>query len=118
MAMPSPVKLVVWVLSALNLCPLATSFAHRHHHHGITYRAIFVPSSAVLPRRDRGTALRLAPPKEQQGEDDNTASSASISEFEQTSGPVKAVVGGLTDLFILFSGDHNKKEPLPPTPKV
>lgn len=116
MAVSSPLKLVGWVLGVLDLCSLATSFAH---HHCITPASASSCVPTATPcRRDRGTALRLAPGKEQRGEDETTASTADISEFEQTSGPVKAVVSGLTDLFVLLSGGENKEEIAPAAPKV
>lgn len=110
MGVTSTWALVGCALGVLNLCSISSGFAHLQ------------PSSALIPahgRRDRGTALRLVPLKEQQGKDDTAASSASVSEFEQTSGPVKAFVGGLTDFFVLFSGGENKEEALAPAaPKV
>ena len=117
MAVKSPWTLVGWVVGASSLCSLASGFAH--HHQCITQAAASSASSPAAPRRDRGIALRLAPQKEQQGEGDTATSNASVSEFEKTSDPVKAFVGGLTDLFVLFSGGGNTKAALPPaTPKV
>lgn len=118
MAVYSPWTLVGWVLGVLNLCSLGSGFAH-HHHHRITKAAQSSASPPAHRRPDRDTALRLASQEEQQSKDDTVASGSILSEFGQTSGPVKAFVGGLTDLFVLLSGGENKEEILPPaTPKV
>lgn len=109
MALVSLWVLLGCVLGVLNLCSPASGFARC-----VTIKA---PSSAHRGR-DKSTALRLAAQQEQQGKDDITASSANVSEFEQTSGPVKAFVGGLTDLFVLISGGNEEEALAAAAPKV
>lgn len=109
MALVSLWVLLGCVLGVLNLCSPASGFARC-----VTIKA---PSSAHRGR-DKSTALRLAAQQEQQGKDDTTASSTNVSEFEQTSGPVKAFVGGLTDLFVLISGGNEEEALAAAAPKV
>ncbi|CAM9722081.1 unnamed protein product, partial [Laminaria digitata] len=51
--------------------------------------------------------LRLA----SQNQQDDGDALKDVSEFEQTSGPVKAFVGGLTNLFVSFSADEETSAP-------
>lgn len=106
-------KLAGWVLSISNLFTLVTSLTH--------YQRIPLLSRSTTPsgitsaaatkyHRHRYRSLRLAPRPEQQDEDDTPGSSNSVSDFEQTGGPIKFIVGGLTDLFVRFSGERD--EPL------
>ncbi|CAM9441313.1 unnamed protein product, partial [Ectocarpus sp. 12 AP-2014] len=67
--------------------------------------------SAAPSHRYRSRALRLAP-RQEQGEGDTDSRSTAVSEFEQTGGPVKAFVGGLTDLFVRFAGGDEDSEAL------
>ncbi|CAM9235226.1 unnamed protein product, partial [Ectocarpus sp. 12 AP-2014] len=67
--------------------------------------------SAAPSHRYRSPALRLAP-RQEQGESNTDNRSTAVSEFEQTSGPVKAFVGGLTDLFVRFAGGDEDSEAL------
>lgn len=102
----SPTRLVGL---ALGVSSLATSFTS---HRCCTSSA---PSTRGLPavpsHRHRWQALRLAS-RQEQGEGDTNSRSTAVSEFEQTSGPVKTLVGGLTDLFVLFSGGGEDGEAL------
>lgn len=71
------------------------------------------------PHRDpRSISLRLAPRHENEVEED-TAGNVDVSDFDRTSSPVKAFVGGLTDLFVRFSDQEGEDDSLPPpVPKV
>lgn len=111
-AMGSSSRLVLW---GLGVSSFATSFSH-HHCTSSSLRSgtrSSSPASAGATstrhpcHRYRCPALRLAQQQEQRDKDGTTGSSSSVSEFEQTSGPVKAFVGGLTDLFVSFSGGGN-----------
>ncbi len=119
--MSSPVTLLgsvlgVWVAPAVSFSPGAPR------------------TSSHLSRKVRGlarTSLRLDPrenerqqqqQEEEAGIEDAPASSTSASDFrdfDRTSSPVKAFVGGLTDLFVRFSGQDLDQDSLPPVaPKV
>ncbi|CAN0121822.1 unnamed protein product [Ectocarpus sp. 6 AP-2014] len=102
----SPTRLVGL---ALGVSSLAASFMN---HRCCTSSAYWTGGLSAAPsHRYRSRALRLAP-RQEQGEGDTDSQSTAVSEFEQTSGSVKAFVGGLTDLFVRFAGGDEDSEAL------
>ncbi|CAM9599588.1 unnamed protein product [Scytosiphon promiscuus] len=111
--MSSSSRLVLW---GLGLSSLATSFTP-HQCMPSSLRSSVPSSSPASPgtpssirepgRRHRCPTSPFAEEEGQRDKDGAAGRSASVSEFEQTSGPVKAFVGGLTDLFVIFSGGDN-----------
>lgn len=103
-------KYAAWVLGSSSLASIAMSFTHqgisksclraRFHPYGSPATSDLTPLGAG----DRCPTLRLAS-RQANGEDD---ASDDVSAFGQTSGPVKALVGGLTDLFLSFSGEKEQ----------
>lgn len=92
--------------------------------------SLVTPPTSSLVSRDGGvrarTSLRLHPrqkerqQQEEEDVDDDPASRTSgtdFRDFDRTSSPVKAFVGGLTDLFVRFSGQDQDSLP-PAAPKV
>ena len=106
----SPSHIFGWVLGVSSFASPAVSFSPW----GVTS-----PSLLHSPHRDpRSISLRLAPRHENEVEED-TAGNVDVSDFDRTSSPVKAFVGGLTDLFVRFSDQEGEDDSLPPpVPKV
>lgn len=79
----------------------------------------FPTRTAAAPRRARTSTLgasdtvrvRLPLRLPSQNQQDDGDALKDVSEFEQTSGPVKAFVGGLTNLFVSFSADEGTSAP-------
>lgn len=117
--MSSSSRLVVWGLS---LSPLVTSFnPHQCTPTSLSSRTRSSPPSPTSTRvPHRCPALHLAKNEAQRDKGGTAERSSKVSEFEQTSGPVKAFVGGLTDLFVSFSGGGKMDPPavLDESPKV
>lgn len=106
-------KLTGCMLITWSLLPCASSFAS-HQIVGIgscsgsclgssTPRRANTASGASCPVRI-GRSLRLA----SQNQQDDGDGFKDVSEFEQTSGPVKAFVGGLTNLFVSLSAGEGR----------
>lgn len=95
-------SLALWVLSLSSLWSLVASFTTiqgtvaQQCVHATSRRAVFVSGRTRQP-------VRLLNSRQQIEQDIDNVASKSVSDFGQTSGPVKAFVGGLTDLFVSFS---------------
>lgn len=105
-----------WILRISNLFTLVSSFGH-YQRIPLSCSTTGKPrgiTSATTRHRHRCRSLRLTPRPEQLDEDvtpgSSSSSSSSLSDFEQTGGPVKFIVSGLTDLFVRFAGEGD--EPL------
>ncbi|CAM9256832.1 unnamed protein product [Ascophyllum nodosum] len=97
----------VWALCVSNVLPLVRSFTTSHPR---IMRVSCVRGRSGLRPRSRISAgarqpLRLTPDEKVEGA--NVADKA-VSDFGQTSGPVKAFVSGLTDMFVTLSGEDKE----------
>ena len=103
----SPMHFAVWALCVSNVLPLVRSFTTSHPR---IMRVSCVRGRSGLRPRSRISAgarqpLRLTPDEKVEGA--NVADKA-VSDFGQTSGPVKAFVSGLTDMFVTLSGEDKE----------
>lgn len=114
-----PMKLLGCMLGALSLLPCASSFMNPHI---VGVGSCFGTSAHQFPNANRaatrprtsawGVRLPLRLGSQNQKDDAGDAFVNGVSEFEQTSGPVKAFVGGLTNLFVGFSAGEEESAPV------
>lgn len=101
---------MAFIFSALclsNLRSSAMSFATSQGIIDVSYARVHCRQRLrqTFPPRFR-RPLQLTPDQEQENTTEENIDVTVVSEFGQTGGMVKAFVGGLTDLFVRFSGEE------------